>query len=101
VAGEIADLPAMVHSLVVPVQRVLQPFRVLEDDVAEQRVMPGHAMMQPAAPHVRLVRIPLQLLEEGLHGFVVQLIPLGLEHLDDVSDPVSLPHGRSPGTTVR
>jgi hypothetical protein len=57
-------------------------------------------MMNSVSPPVGLVRIPLQLPEKGLDGFVVKLVPLRLEDLDDVPDPVSLPHGESPRPTV-
>jgi hypothetical protein len=62
--------------------------------------MSGIVMMHPVASHVGLVRVPLQLPEKGLYGFVVMLVPLRLEYLDDVPDPVSLPHGESPRLTV-
>ena len=58
VAGKIGDLPALVRPLVVLVQRVLQSLRILEDDVAEQRIMSGHILMYSVAPHVGLIPCP-------------------------------------------
>jgi hypothetical protein len=74
--------------------------RVLEYGVAEKGVVSGAIVFIPVLSCIGLFRVPLQLFEKRLDRFIMMLVPLGLEHLDDVPVSVPLPHAGSPVTAL-